>query len=429
MVVKNIDINFNVRNAKPAFTNVRQVQNAFDDLTRAQKLASQSWQVFEQSLSGQRASFNSLRASLDPVMANSQRYEKILKQVTAAQRSGAASTQEANRVLQLAEQRYLSLGTAAAATTTRVSRLGFGFQNVGLQAQDMAVQFEAGTDINRIIVQQVPQLVSSFGALGSSMAIWTGAIGAAVAIGGTLISLMRKSRDTAESLDKALEGLGGIMSDVDSAMTLVNLTTEEMIEKFGRSARAVRELAVAQAEIALSQAAARMRDEISVASDLISTYGEGRRVIDDFGEAQDDISQNLRAIMRDFDVTAGEANRLYDAFALLSDPAIAPEVLEEALDRILETMQSGNNELSDMPRGVQAIVDSMIDFRLETEAAEVAMNNLNAAINRQNTGVPLYEQGLPDSELLAGVLLEQHPGRRRRRRWKTQWGRWKRRRQ
>lgn len=402
MVVRNIDIKFNVQNAKPTFTNVRQVQNAFDDLTRSQKLASQSGRIFEQSLNEQRTAFNSLRQSLDPVMANSLRYEKILKQVTAAQRSGAVSTKEATRVLQLAEKRYLAASTAATQLQGRVSRLGFGFQNVGLQAQDMAVQLEAGTDINRIIVQQVPQLVSSFGALGSSMAIWTGAIGAAVAIGGTLISFLLRSWDTTEDLKEAMESLDGAMANADKAMDLLSLSAEELTQKFGSSATAVREFAVAQAELAVDQVERRLRDELAVANDLIQTYGEGRSVVDDFGQAHDDISGNIRALMDDFEVTAAEANRLYDAFRLLSDPTVLPEDLEKALNGILDTMRSGNNTLGDMPAGIQAIIQEMIAFQVETAAAEAAVQRLNAAIQRQDTGVPLHEQEFLPEELVPG---------------------------
>jgi tape measure domain-containing protein len=68
--------------------------------------------------------FKSLRASLDPVYASSKKYEAAQKSVALAVRNGSATQAQANRVLDLARDKYLSTGNGAAAATPKVAAFG-----------------------------------------------------------------------------------------------------------------------------------------------------------------------------------------------------------------------------------------------------------------------------------------------------------------
>ena len=109
---------------KPAVTDLKAVTQAGADteagIKRSMKAVEGAVGTVPVATKKAVAGLNDLRMSLDPVYAASKQYEAAQKQVTAAVRAGTATQAEANKVLALAETRYLGVGTAAKTSNVAV---------------------------------------------------------------------------------------------------------------------------------------------------------------------------------------------------------------------------------------------------------------------------------------------------------------------
>lgn len=97
---------------------------------------------------------------------------------------------------------------ALAEETTKVTaanvKMGTGFQNVGYQVQDLAVQIGSGTSAFRALGQQLPQLLSGFGPLGITL----GTVAAvALPLAGAMFNLGNAAEDAGEKADEAADKL------------------------------------------------------------------------------------------------------------------------------------------------------------------------------------------------------------------------------
>lgn len=86
---------------------------ALTGLDRASKATSATSISWVSQLNRQAQSFDRLRASVDPLFASTKQYEAAVKKAEAAVQSGIVSQKEANRVTDLAAQKYLGLVPAA----------------------------------------------------------------------------------------------------------------------------------------------------------------------------------------------------------------------------------------------------------------------------------------------------------------------------
>lgn len=162
-----------------------------------------------------------------------------------------------------------------------VSRIGGGrsamIQNMSFQLQDIAVQMSSGTSASRALSQQLPQLLSGFGALGA-------VVGVAAAAGIPLISMLIGAGDEAVSLDDAIKGLTQASSDYREAVEAVLTPMGEMYAKFGQNAEAAREIQ----EIMLQLAKVRLSDSIAkVGQGVDDELGGLREMIEEYRYLQD----------------------------------------------------------------------------------------------------------------------------------------------
>jgi len=124
-----------------------------------------------------------LAASTDAV-------EREAKQAAAAQNAAAVATSKANVQANTFVSNTKKAGAASGNATYKIGQLG-------LQAQDVAVQLEAGTNAGRVFTQQFGQIASVFGPAGAIV----GAIGVTVgAIAGPLISTLFSAENATEDL-------------------------------------------------------------------------------------------------------------------------------------------------------------------------------------------------------------------------------------
>lgn len=189
------------------------------------------------------------------------RMEATLRKFEAQMAKGQAV---ANRTAKGVEDRMAAMNRNVARNAEQageaIGRVGgrtMMIQNASFQLQDFAVQVASGTSASQALGQQLPQLLSGFGALGA-------VVGAAVAIGVPLAGMLIGSKDKATDLDTAIKGLTSASSDYRDAVDELLTPMGDMYAKFGQNAEAARQIQTIMLDIA------RIR-----LSDSIGKVGEG----------------------------------------------------------------------------------------------------------------------------------------------------------
>ncbi|AXC50068.1 hypothetical protein DRW48_10520 [Paracoccus suum] len=143
---------------------------------------------------------DALKRAYDPVYVATKKYEAEVQRLNLALKNGAIGSRLYAEHMKRAT---VEMGTAAGIiqkTTARAQGGADGFRNLGFQVQDFAVQVGAGTSASQALAQQLPQLLSGFGALGIGMGT---AAAILIPVGRALIGLVRDT-DTLEESLKAL---------------------------------------------------------------------------------------------------------------------------------------------------------------------------------------------------------------------------------
>ncbi|MDZ4393870.1 hypothetical protein, partial [Cypionkella sp.] len=201
-------------------------------------------------------SYTSLRTQLDPVFAASKQYENAQKQLNAAVKAGVITQTEANRVLGLAESKYLGLTPVAQKTAMAVDDLGRksgfaasgGIRSLGLQLNQVAqVGGMTGNWMSALAIQ-LPDILLSFGTLGVFAGI---AAGAMIPLISTMVASKSSTELSAEATKNYSEALSQISTDMSSAKSLEAEYAAAVIS--GSSQRVAALQAEAQVRAALLQ--------------------------------------------------------------------------------------------------------------------------------------------------------------------------------
>ncbi|UOA14535.1 phage tail tape measure protein [Sulfitobacter dubius] len=172
---------------------------------------------------------NSLRLSLDPLYASSKQYEAAQKQVTAAVRLGATSQAEANRIIKLAEAKYLGVGNAAQMAAKQMGgNGGFAHQSrmAAMQLSQVAQQTTATGDFVRALAIQLPDLALGFGAVGIGIGVVAGAL---LPMAANLIT----GGDNAKEFEEAMDSLSQASYDYTNAADQARKSVAELALEFG----------------------------------------------------------------------------------------------------------------------------------------------------------------------------------------------------
>ncbi len=235
---------------------------SFAGITEAANRAAASADAFAEALAI-RDRVAALHASMSPLVAATQRYDAAVDQVNRALEVGAIAQSEANTVLALAKRRFDDAAAAAkrmdasadlAATSIRRvgTAGGTGIQNVAFQMQDLAVQIGAGTSAAQALGQQLPQLLSGFGAMGAVAGVL-----AAVMI--PVAGYFWSTADAADGASEAMDRLMAATRAYSDAAEILGRDIAELREEYGRYAEAIRDAARETARNAVQSA----RDELS----------------------------------------------------------------------------------------------------------------------------------------------------------------------
>ncbi|KAA8606816.1 hypothetical protein [Salipiger aestuarii] len=188
-----------------------------------------------------RDAYRALEESIDPLIRAERELAAAQKVVNQAVTAGVADQAEAARQMQVLQGRYDAV-VAAQGRTARGRRgaMQGGIQNAAFQAQDIAVQLQMGTAASVVMAQQLPQLMGGFGMLGAVM-------GAVLAVGIPIASMLIDTGDAAGTLDERLQKLETSLQGVSDKLKI--LRDQDLELTFGSMAGDIREMTGALLEL------------------------------------------------------------------------------------------------------------------------------------------------------------------------------------
>ena len=143
------------------------------------------------------------------------RYDTAVRKLSKSAADGKINQQALSTGLMVAEQGYKEAYKGATGLDQAMAKGRSGFRamrgatsQLSYQLQDIAVQYQFGTNAATIFTQQFPQIASIFGPAGAIVGV-IGAIAGAVA--GPLITSMFEADDAAKKLEKTMESLSSTL--------------------------------------------------------------------------------------------------------------------------------------------------------------------------------------------------------------------------
>lgn len=213
-------------------------------------------------------------------------------------------------------------------------------QNVSFQLQDILVQVAGGQGLGRALGQQLPQLLGGFGALGAVLGVVAGA-------GIGLASMFMSSGKEAETLDDKIKELNASLKSYYDAVQAANVSTTDLVEKYGAAAGSAQRLLEQLAQIAKLDAASKMRESAASIADIFGDLPQLLRLIDAemqaAGEGGTVLATYYEELQRQFGLTIEQARELN---AILTDQTAAqtPQEIADAMLRMAEFLGRANEQ-------------------------------------------------------------------------------------
>lgn len=281
--------------------------------------------------------------------------------------------------------------------------------NFAAQFNDIGVMLAAGQNPLQLALQQGTQLNQAFAAMGAQ---GTTAAGRVNMLGRALLSVVSPANlitigtiaggaalfqfgmsalgasEEVRTYEDALEDLERITNDVKRASDILDTSMYDLIAQYGEAAQRVRELAVAEIELAI----ARQRGAVTQAmqneevQNALSDYGRLTTLVDELGNTYYDTSDAARAIQRDLGVTGQTASDLAIEFNALRN-AVTIEDQAASWSRINALFERAGVSLSELPpelaTALATVVDleqAMIDYTAAAQNAAAATEGISAAL-------------------------------------------------
>lgn len=293
------------------------------------------------------------------------------------------------------------------ALETSSSSAGRGLQNTAFQVGDFFVQISSGTDVMRAAAMQLPQLLGGFGLFGAI----AGAVAAALpAIWGLFSDGTGKMR----SAEDAQRDLNEATNEYSRSAAAAVQPMDVLIQKYGSLAQEVRDLQVAEAELARGRAIAAVDSAIQV-SPLNVQGAEGVAVLralrQDFrapsaemaaaSEGLEQLRSDVSDLAREYGITRDEAERLVYATNELAnaDGVRAQAAAAAALTDELVTV-FGSIEAADRATG--GLVSQLLDAGFA--AADVAATDMASPIGNAAGQAAILSANLASAAAYSSLL-------------------------
>lgn len=234
---------------------------------------------------------------------------------------------------------------------------------MSMQMSQVAQQGAVTGNYLQALMVQIPDLALGFGAVGI-------AAGALVPVIYGVVSGLMSANEGAGSLEEGLTSLEGVTNKLDSAMSILELSTQELGEKYGEAALRVREYAEIEAQIAVSQAREALREQIGLMDDVAIAYtGLTDRVRD--------TRNALTRIERDFGLAGDQARLFQQALRDVSSGTLDQQ--RDALLDIRSILEDNNMTVADLPPEIAGAVAETIQLSNAMDQAAKFAEDVGAA--------------------------------------------------
>lgn len=350
------------------------------------KSAEASAKVFERAFAQNERSVDRLRRAIDPVYAASKKYESAVNTLDKALKQGGISQATHTRLIEQANAAYLRAGTGATKAAGGFALLGnmsnqnrARIQNLGFQLQDVAVQLQAGTRASVVFAQQGSQIASIFGPVGAI-------IGTLAAVGIPLLAVaFANGAEEGQKLEDVMSDLRDLSTGLKDAQDILSLSVQELRDKYGQYAEAVREAARQLALLQAAEARARLAENIQDMDEALRDFVQTENSAFRSGTTLYNAIGNLSAQLG---IARPEARALSEALRDVRDAATFDDKLA-ALQRVVELMEAAGVNAALIPPPLrQALIDAN---NLTVATAEMAnqMERASAAAAGMTFGIGL----------------------------------------
>ena len=290
-------------------------------------------------------------------------------------------------------------------TGSAISRMGkmsgqqrFVFQNTANQLGDIAVQASMGTNIFRVLGQQIPQIAGGFAILGGAIGPVAAILSVVAAVGFPIIAMFTSMGDRASTTADQVNRLRDAMDKADATMKFLSESTDTLEDRFGRAAHAAREFMMLQAQLNMRELAKETREAVKQLSELafsmVQTGGRDTRM------GMRLLSGQMQQLRDEFGLSREEALDLQDAFRRVGR-ATKFEEMQAASVALKDKMIALGVTLTETESDALAnFTQSLIDYNIEAETARKLSEDLAASILNIGASAPLR---LPDPE---SVLMD-----------------------
>jgi hypothetical protein len=271
------------------------------------------------------------------------------------------------------------------ATSVSINKFAKGaLQQLGFQIGDYAVQVANGTSKMQAFGQQGSQVLGIFGPIGA-------VLGAGVAIFSAFAVAAERAGKASSTFSDAQGVLNDIMSNAQSAVSILEMDVDELAKKYGDMAFEVRQSALRLMELSRIQAASALAQDIRELDDVVEQFVVQRNIVG-FGRVATEAMENIRIAFR---ANSTEARKLADLFAELVEVSdfqgqkdvlaeiqaifkdIGVETLPPELARVLVALEQTNITAAELETLLSGVAFETSEFADELERAARAVQSIN----------------------------------------------------
>jgi hypothetical protein len=247
-----------------------------------------------------------------------------------------------------------------------------GIQQLGFQAQDVAVQLGAGTNAAQVFAQQGSQILSVFGAGGA-------VLGAVVAVVGSLGAAYMRSGAFTKSFADEHEELNELLDDAATLGGTAKEQFDRLKDTYGTVTTSVIALNEAQKNLIrldiaknfaqLKEAVFDSASEFLNVADRLKTISEGDR---DAKRAKQGLATALQLLNKEFELSKPKIKEVSVLLKeLLEVPAEKGEEATQIISKIINIFGNAN------PEKVRELQDTLVKFGLTIPKVSETLNELS----------------------------------------------------
>lgn len=306
-----------------------------------------------------------LKKAYDPAYAAAQKYRQEIEKLDRALKTGAITQDQYNDQVTNSAK---AMQAAGASVEQAASRSYSGIQNASFQIQDFAVQVANGTSASTALAQQLPQLLGSFGALGAVM-------GAVVAVGVPLVSMLINADDGATEYSEALKQLNEAQNAVSQSLEIATAPLDELVEKYGQAAIRVRELALLQLQLNVAAAQSTLGQKVSELADSTEKYTSVSSIFASQTE------RALDAIQEDFGLTGDAAFEFIQRLKDIQTETDNGLQIEKFRD-LVAWLDAAGLSIEKLPPEMAKAAAALVDVNIKAAELEATIDKATAATTR-----------------------------------------------